>query len=154
MKTLKITALNLLCGLLLHGCALLQEKPSPVGTAPSVANIVKPSPPRPVEPLKMEVGHASWYGPQFNGKKTASGTIFDQSQFTAAHRNLPLGSRVRVTNLENEKSVEVEINDRGPFVAGRIIDVSRAAAKALGMLEDGITRVRVELLALPKDVKF
>jgi rare lipoprotein A len=61
---------------------------------------------------------------------------------------------VRVTNLENEKSVEVEINDRGPFVAGRIIDLSRAAAKVLGMLEDGITRVRVELLALPRDVKF
>jgi rare lipoprotein A len=154
MKTIRRLIAALFFGFLLHGCALMQEKPSPLGTAPSVANIVKPTPPRSLEPLKMEVGHASWYGPQFNGKKTASGVIFDQSQLTAAHRNLPLGSRVRVTNLENEKSVEVEINDRGPFVAGRIIDLSRAAAKALGMLENGITRVRVELLALPDNVKF
>lgn len=102
----------------------------------------------------MEVGHASWYGPKFHGKKTASGVIFDQQEFTAAHRNLPLGSRVRVTNLENAKFVEVEINDRGPFVPGRIIDLSRAAAKELGMLEDGVTPVRVEVLSLPEDAKL
>ncbi len=136
----------------LHGCALVQEKP--LGTPQPVANIAKPSTPKLDKPHKMEIGHASWYGPRFHGKKTASGVIFDQTEFTAAHRNLPLGSKVRVTNLVNEKSVDVEINDRGPFISGRIIDLSRAAASALEMLEDGITRVRVELLALPGDAKF
>jgi rare lipoprotein A len=111
--------------------------------------VVKPPATRLDQPRKIEVGHASWYGAKFHGKKTASGLIFDQSEFTAAHRNLPLGSRVRVTNLENDRFVEVQVNDRGPFVPGRIIDLSRAAARALGMLEDGVTRVRVELLALP-----
>jgi rare lipoprotein A len=149
MNTREARSLILLCGALLHGCALMQEKPNPLGTAPPVANAVKRSPPRLDQPQKAEIGHASWYGGRFHGKKTASGVIFDQSEFTAAHRNLPLGSRVRVTNLENEKSVDVEVNDRGPFVSGRIIDLSRAAARALGMLEDGVTRVRVELLALP-----
>lgn len=138
----------------LHGCALMQERPNPLGTAPPVAKVAKPGPPKSDKPEKTEIGHASWYGAKFHGKKTASGVIYDQSEFTAAHRNLPLGSKVRVTNLENEKSVEVEINDRGPFISGRIIDLSRAAARALEMLEDGITRVRIELLALPGDAKF
>lgn len=139
---------------LLHGCALMQERPNPLGTPPPVANVVKPSPSKVDKPQKIEIGHASWYGPKFHGKKTASGVIYDQTEFTAAHRNLPLGSKVRVTNLENERSVDVEVNDRGPFISGRIIDLSRAAAKALEMLEDGITRVRIELLALPGDSKF
>ncbi|MGE5219904.1 MAG: septal ring lytic transglycosylase RlpA family protein [Chloroflexota bacterium] len=92
------------------------------------------------------VGEASWYGPGFRGKKTASGDVFDDEKFTAAHKTLPLGSRVRVTNLSNKKFVEVEINDRGPFVAGRIIDLSRAAARRLGMIDDGTAKVQVELL--------
>jgi rare lipoprotein A len=105
------------------------------------------------KPQKAEIGHASWYGPRFHGKKTASGDVFDQTELTAAHRNLPLGSKVRVTNLENERSVEVKINDRGPFIAGRIIDLSHAAARALGMVEDGLARVRLELLSLPGEAK-
>jgi rare lipoprotein A len=92
------------------------------------------------------VGKASWYGANFHGKKTASGAAFDANQRTAAHRSFPFGSRVRVTRLDNNKSVEVEINDRGPFVDGRIIDLSRAAATALDMTEDGTVTVRVELL--------
>ena len=96
-------------------------------------------------------GTASWYGPGFHGKKTASGEIYDQTKFTAAHKTLPLGSKARVTNLDNGSSVVVEINDRGPFVAGRIIDVSRAAAGALGFTESGIAPVRVELIAEPTD---
>jgi len=100
-------------------------------------------------PKITEIGHASWYGPAFHGKKTASGEDFDQNELTAAHRTLPLGSRVRVTNLTNDKSVNVEINDRGPYVGGRIIDLSRAAAKALGMLEDGLARVRIEVFSFP-----
>jgi len=92
-------------------------------------------------------GTASWYGPKFHGKKTASGEIYDQNKLTAAHKTVPLGSKARVTNLDNGNTVEVEINDRGPFVQGRIIDLSRAAARALGFVESGTAPVRVELIA-------
>jgi rare lipoprotein A len=94
-----------------------------------------------------ETGLASWYGPKFHGKLTASGEVFNQEHFTAAHPTLPWGSRVKVINLDNGKSVAVRINDRGPFKRGRIIDVSRAAARALGMVGRGITTVRIEWLA-------
>jgi rare lipoprotein A (peptidoglycan hydrolase) len=92
-------------------------------------------------------GLASWYGAKHHGKRTASGEIFDQNKFTAAHRTLPWGSIVRLTNLDNGKSVEVRINDRGPFTKARIIDLSRAAARALGMVQSGVSPVRMELLS-------
>ncbi len=92
----------------------------------------------------IEQGIASWYGPGFHGRKTASGDTYDQNDMTAAHRKLPLGSEVTVTNLENGKSVEVEINDRGPYVGNRKIDLSKAAAKKLGIIEDGTAKVRIE----------
>jgi len=92
------------------------------------------------------IGEASWYGPGFAGKKTASGDIFDDSKFTAAHKTIPLGSNARVTNLTNGKTVEVKINDRGPFIDGRIVDLSQAAAKALGMIDRGTARVQIDLL--------
>jgi rare lipoprotein A len=92
-------------------------------------------------------GLASWYGAKHHGKRTASGEIFDQNKFTAAHRTLPWGSIVRVINLENGKAVEVRINDRGPFTKGRIIDLSRAAARAVGMLQSGVSPVRMELVS-------
>jgi hypothetical protein len=104
----------------------------------------------PSQPTLLETGLASWYGPRFHGKLTASGEVFNQEKFTAAHRTLPWGSRVKVTNLNNGKSIEVRINDRGPFSKGRIIDVSRAAARALGMVKAGITTVRIEWLADPE----
>lgn len=110
--------------------------------APPTARIPVPS-----QLTMMETGLASWYGPKFHGKLTASGEVFNQEKFTAAHRTLPWGSRVKVTNLDNGKSVDVRINDRGPFGKGRIIDVSRAAARALGMVGRGITTVQVEWLA-------
>jgi rare lipoprotein A len=91
-------------------------------------------------------GKASWYGRSFHGKPTASGEVFDHRLMTAAHKTLPLGSRARVVNLENGNSVEVTINDRGPFIPGRIIDLSRAAAHELGFLESGLAQVRIELL--------
>ncbi|HSE88292.1 MAG TPA: septal ring lytic transglycosylase RlpA family protein [Candidatus Binatia bacterium] len=91
-------------------------------------------------------GIASWYGPGFHGKKTASGEIYDQNKLTAAHKTVPLGTKARVTNLENGSTVEVEINDRGPFVEGRIIDLSRAAARALGFVKLGTAPVQVELI--------
>ena len=93
-----------------------------------------------------QVGKASWYGDAHHGKKTASGETYDMNQMTAAHRTLPLGTRVRVTNTENGKSVVVRINDRGPFVGGRIIDLSRAAAKQIAPLGAGVVSVRVEVL--------
>jgi rare lipoprotein A len=102
--------------------------------------------PAPPQPTITETGLASWYGSRHHGKHTASGEIFNQDKFTAAHRTLPWGTRVKVTNLANGKSVEVRINDRGPFSKGRIIDLSRAAARSLGMVEQGITTVRIEWL--------
>ncbi|MEX0801756.1 MAG: septal ring lytic transglycosylase RlpA family protein [Candidatus Binatia bacterium] len=95
---------------------------------------------------KVIRGEASWYGPGFHGKKTASGEIFDQRKLTAAHKTLPLGTKAKVTNLQNGNTVEVEINDRGPYVGERVIDLSHAAADVLGFVESGITLVRVELL--------
>jgi rare lipoprotein A len=96
--------------------------------------------------VATETGKASYYGDRHHGRKTASGERFDQHALTAAHRSLPFGTRVRVTNLNNERSVVLRINDRGPFVRGRIIDVSRAAAERLGMLRAGVVPVRVEQL--------
>lgn len=91
-----------------------------------------------------QVGVASWYGPGFHGKRTASGERFDQNDLTAAHRKLPLGSEVKVTNLENGRSIVVEINDRGPYIKGRVIDLSKAAARRLGLVEHGVGKVRIE----------
>ncbi len=93
-----------------------------------------------------EVGIASWYGPTFYGKRTASGAVFTKDGLTAAHRTLPLGTRVRVRNLQNNLSVDVLINDRGPFVNGRIIDLSWKAAKTLGMLGKGTAPVEIVVL--------
>ena len=94
-----------------------------------------------------ETGIGSWYGDEFAGKLTANGEIFDPELVTAAHKTLPMPSVVRVTNLENGKSLVLRINDRGPFVAGRIIDLSREAARRLGYKENGLARVRVQVLA-------
>lgn len=92
-------------------------------------------------------GQASFYGDELAGNPTASGEAFDPAKLTAAHRTLPLGSRVRVTNLRNGESVVVRINDRGPFHGRRIIDLSKAAARQIGMLRNGTARVRIELLS-------
>ncbi|MDM8348239.1 septal ring lytic transglycosylase RlpA family protein [Pseudomonas sp. sp1636] len=91
-------------------------------------------------------GQASYYGARHHGKKTASGERFDQHALTAAHRSLPFGSKVRVTNLRNDKSVVVRINDRGPYARGRIIDLSRQAAEQIDMLRAGVVPVRVQQL--------
>jgi rare lipoprotein A len=97
------------------------------------------------KPKAYQVGTASWYGEYFQGKQTASGEPYDMRDFTAAHPSLPLGTFVRVTNLRNGKAVVVRINDRGPVVDGRIIDVSYNAARALGFKEHGLQRVRLDL---------
>ncbi len=98
------------------------------------------------EPGYDAVGIASWYGRRYHGRRTASGEIFDMNLATAAHPTLPFGTRVQVTNLGNGRSVVLKINDRGPFVRRRIIDVSRRAAQALGFVQNGTARVRVQLV--------
>jgi rare lipoprotein A len=92
---------------------------------------------------------ASWYGVPFDGHRTSDGEIYNMHQFTAAHRTLPFGSIVRVTNLDNGKHTEVRINDRGPFVADRVIDLSLSAAQAIGMIGPGTAKVRLEIVEGP-----
>ncbi len=93
-----------------------------------------------------EVGPASWYGKFFHGKQTASGETYNMYEMTAAHPDLPLGTRVKVTNLHNSKAVIVRVNDRGPLVPGRIIDLSYGAAQVLGFSEKGVQRVRLDIV--------
>ncbi len=107
----------------------------------------------PAAPAHMLSGTASYYGQHWQGRKTASGSRFDLRKLTAAHRSLPLNTRVRVTNLENAKSVTVLINDRGPYVDGRVIDLSTAAARRLGMVKEGLAPVRIAVLSPPPATK-
>jgi peptidoglycan lytic transglycosylase len=106
--------------------------------------------PRPLEPEigAREVGVASWYGKEFDGRRTASGEVFDMNGMTAAHRTLPLGTILKVTHLENGRSLRVKVNDRGPFVSGRILDLSYGAASRLGIVGAGTARVRIEVVGL------
>ena len=121
--------------------------------APACASRSAPSGSRPIQEIPpspgwAEQGIASWYGGRdgFEGKPTASGEIYDSSLLTAAHRELPLGSVVDVTNLDNGKTVRVRINDRGPFVFGRVIDLSRAAAREIGLIGPGVGSVRLTVV--------
>lgn len=107
---------------------------------------VQPAPEPAVKAVRFQTGVASWYGFHWQGRKTASGTRFDTRLLTAAHRSLPLNTIVRVTNLLNGRSVEVLVNDRGPYVGHRVIDLSEAAAKQLDMVKKGLAPVRIELL--------
>lgn len=100
---------------------------------------------------EAQVGKASFYAHKFHGRRTASGEKYDETELTAAHRTLPFGTRVRVTNLENGRKVTLRVNDRGPHVKNRVIDVSYAAAKKLRFVRDGVTRVRVEVKERPDD---
>ncbi len=100
----------------------------------------------PLQIAQAVTGEASWYGPGFHGRTTANGEKFNQEELTAAHRSLPFGTKVRVTNINNGRSVVVRINDRGPFAAGRVIDLSAAAARIIGMVGSGIAPVRLEIL--------
>jgi rare lipoprotein A len=95
-------------------------------------------------------GNASWYGGKFHGRQTASGEIYNKEEMTAAHRKLPFGTLVRVTNRINGRSVTVRINDRGPYSSGRILDVSEAAARKLGMLDDGVVPVTLKVIRRPR----
>ncbi len=106
---------------------------------------------RTYHPLKTaagyaETGYASWYGEDFHGRKTANGEIYNMYALTAAHKTLPLGTRIRVTNLENGRNVILTVNDRGPFVSGRLLDLSYGAARQLGSVDRGVTKVRIEAI--------
>ncbi|MEZ4845707.1 MAG: septal ring lytic transglycosylase RlpA family protein [Bdellovibrionota bacterium] len=100
---------------------------------------------------KNEEGYASWYGDKFHGRKTASGETYDMYAMTAAHRQAPFGTNVKVINLDTGRETIVKINDRGPFVRGRIIDLSRKAAEQIGMIGNGTARVRLEFLKQSPD---
>ena len=108
------------------------------------------APPAPNVPHFSETGIASWYGDPYHGRTTASGEVYDMHQLTAAHRTLPFGVWVEVTNLSNGKRVEVRITDRGPFVGGRIIDLSLAAAERIDMVTAGIVRVQLRGIPAPR----
>ena len=124
------------------------SRPAPSASTPATASAPQPALPH-GKPVSSEIGLASWYGPPYANRKGADGTVYDQNAMTAAHRTLPMGSIVRVTNLANDQSVVVRITDRGPFVGDRIIDLSLAAAKATGVYRAGVARVRVEAYAPP-----
>jgi rare lipoprotein A len=114
----------------------MAQKPTPKAKTPKASKS---------EPKPYQVGNASWYGKQFHGRTTASGEDYDMFELTAAHRKLPLGSFVKVTNLKNGKWVIVRINDRGPYVGNRIMDLSYSAARMLSF-RDGVERVRIDLI--------
>lgn len=114
------------------------------------AQVVLP-PPIPATPGFTETGVASWYGHPYHGRRTSNGEVYDMDQMTAAHLRLPFGTVVRVKNLDNGRTVEVRINDRGPFVKSRILDLSREAARRLEMIGPGTARVRIEVLSPPDE---
>lgn len=136
-----------------HGSTRPATRPSTrAGTRPAEPDLsadIPSQPPRPHDdlsgpPIFVEVGLASWYGPNFNHRAAADGTLYDKNALTAAHRTLPMGSTVRVTNLTTGQQVVVRITDRGPFVRGRIMDLSEGAARAVGVYRAGVARVRIE----------
>ena len=143
MEPIPRLAAALSLALLVAACARNRhETAAPPPTAPVAPAAVAP----PREPRAVVTGTASWYGRPHHGRATASGEPFDMNALTAAHRTLPLGTRVRVTNLGNGRVVEVRINDRGPTRADRIIDLSYGAARALGAVGEGVFPVRISVL--------
>ena len=118
---------------------------APAMEAPLVAHLSEPA-----KPIKVWVGNASWYGPGFHGRKTASGERYDCEALTAAHPTLPFGSVLRLVNPRTGRFEVVRINDRGPYQEGREIDVSYRVARKIGLVNSGVSRVRLELLQLPQ----
>ena len=148
MEPIPRLAAALILVALAAGCARTHKAPPTAAPAPTVSPpVARALPPEPrVLQIGKQTGKASWYGDAHHGRKTASGETFDMNALTAAHRTLPLGTRVLVTNLANGRSIEVRINDRGPVVSDRIIDLSFAAARALGGVGAGVFRVRIAVV--------
>jgi rare lipoprotein A len=136
----------------LAGCATARvEAPRVEPARPTFRAVVPSRPPAPKAPAPRPdagelMGQASWYGKPHHGRPTASGETYDMNKLTAAHRTLPLGTRVRVTNVDNGRTVEVRINDRGPYVGNRVLDLSYAAARRLGAVGDGVIPVSLKVL--------
>jgi rare lipoprotein A len=129
--SLRLAAALILTGVL-AGCGTI-----PAGVRPPVSeDLLRP----------VQTGYASWYGKTHQGRPTTSGETFDMHKLTAAHPALPMGTRLRVTNLKNGRSVTVRVNDRGPFIDGRIVDLSYAAARKIGAIADGVVPVRVQVI--------
>ena len=163
MSISRTAVLFLLAGaLLLSGCShrsarvsvppppSIPENPPPAATSSTPSIPSQPAPaPATEQPLFVETGTASWYGPPYHNRKSSDGEIYNMNALTAAHRTLPLGSIVRVTNVSTQHSVVVRITDRGPFIPGRIVDLSLAAAKAVDVWRPGLAPVKVELLQTP-----
>lgn len=151
-RRVTITAAVAIAAFALSACSGTDaQHPGPSSYYQQQALAKRPAHPRPyAAPTRQNsydiVGIASWYGKPYHGRRTASGQVYNMYQMTAAHPSLPFGTRVVVTNLDNGRSVVVTINDRGPFVRGRIIDVSRKAAGQLGFLNKGVTRVGVRVI--------
>jgi rare lipoprotein A len=124
---------------LVAACSAASPSIAPIETQPAVS----------AQPTPQVVGIASWYGPGFDGRRTSTGAIYHQEDLTAASNEFPLGSRVMVTNLENGRSIEVGVIDRGPFKKGRKIDLSHKAAHIIGMLDKGTAPVRIALISAP-----
>lgn len=138
-----------------------REQPAPEGTPPAEAEKTTPESASVPEievapntkPLLVETGIASWYGAPYHNRRGSNGEIYDMNAMTAAHRTLPLGSVVRVTSLDSGKSAIVRITDRGPFIRGRVIDLSQAGAKQIGLVQKGTAPVRVEVLKTPRPIE-
>ena len=129
-------AISIVAAVVLSACAAPSPPPPPAPPEPAAPAVRSPY---------VEIGIASWYGRGHQGRQTASGERYDMNAMTAAHRTLPFGTVVRVTNLDNHRSVRVRINDRGPRARDRILDLSAAAARSLDMTEAGIAHVRIEV---------
>lgn len=144
---LKLRSFSLSFGMIislsLAGCSSLEWPGLDTPSAPRKTRLTPPSNSTGI----IQNGMASWYGPGFHGKLTANGEVYNQHDLTAAHRTLPLGTRVMVTNANTNQAIEVRINDRGPYVGDRIIDLSYAAARTIGVYGPGVAPVRVEVLA-------
>ena len=148
-RTLIVTGM-VAAALVISGCGPKRRPPTlppPRPPAPTTTTRTQPTPSRPpgAEPvLQGQTGIASWYGHPYHGRRTASGEVYAPRLLTAAHRSLPFGTLVKVTSLDNGRSVVVRVNDRGLSVRGRVIDLSRRAAEDLGMIRNGTARVRIE----------
>jgi rare lipoprotein A len=160
---LKSARLLLICAaaLLLVGCGggKKRAKVRPPAPPPTISTERRPIPARPVEvpanakPILIESGLASWYGGPYHNRKAANGEVYDMDAMTAAHRTLPLNSVIRVTNPTNGRSAVLRVTDRGPFIEGRILDLSRAAAKAIETWRAGVAPVKIEVLSTPKPIE-
>ena len=137
---------GLMIGLMIVGLGAAQGPNNSEASSAQTSRIPKSEAQKPAKTKPYQVGTASWYGEYFDGKTTASGEDFDMYDMTAAHPTLALGSYVRVTNLRNGRAVVVKVNDRGPIVQGRIIDLSYAAARALEFQERGLQKVRLDIV--------